>query len=277
MPDLPTYFISHGGGPWPAMKKEMPGVYDRLEASLREVPREIGAKPQAVLMVTGHWEEAEFTAGSSAAPGMIYDYSGFPEHTYQIRYPAPGSPELARQVRGLLEKAGLPARTDDGRGFDHGTFVPLMVMYPKADVPVVQLSIRRDYDPAAHLAAGRALAPLRGEGVLLIGSGLSYHNLRQFGPAARAPSHEFDAWLYRTLCETQPEERAHRLMEWAQAPSARRAHPREDHLIPLIVAAGAADGEPAARIYHEDDFFGAIAVSSYRFGGAGLRPAMSPF
>lgn len=265
---LPTYFISHGGGPWPAMKNEMPGVYDRLEASLQAMPREIGAAPKAILMVTGHWEEDDFTVQSGASPGMIYDYSGFPEHTYQLRYPAPGSPELAGRVRDLLAAASLKSRSDAARGFDHGTFVPLMVAYPNADVPVVQLSIRRDYDPAAHLEAGRALAPLREEGVLIIGSGLSYHNLRQFGPAARIPSHEFDAWLFATLCESTPAERARRLAHWEQAPSARKAHPREDHLLPLMVATGAAGDEPATRVYHEDDFFDGIAVSSYRFGKA---------
>ena len=137
---LPTYFISHGGGPWPAMKTEMPGVYDRLEASLQAMAREVGT-PNAVLMVTGHWEEDEFTVGSGAAPGMIYDYSGFPEHTYKIRYPAPGSPDLARRANELLRSAALAARLDQTRGFDHGTFVPMMVAYPKADVPVVQISL----------------------------------------------------------------------------------------------------------------------------------------
>jgi aromatic ring-opening dioxygenase catalytic subunit (LigB family) len=263
---LPTYFISHGGGPWPAMKKEMPGVYDRLEASLRNMPLEIGAEPAGILVVTGHWEEDAFTVQSGAAPGMIYDYSGFPEHTCHIQYRAPGSPGLAARVDELLQTGGFAPRTDDTRGFDHGTFVPLMVAYPEAKVPVVQLSIRRDYDPAAHVAAGRAITPLRSEDILIIGSGLSYHNLRQFGPAARVPSHEFDAWLYSTLCETTPEQRANRLVAWTEAPSARRAHPREDHLLPLMVAVGAAWNEPATRVYHEDDFFGGIAVSSYRFG-----------
>jgi len=263
---LPTYFVSHGGGPWPAMKNEMPGVYDRLEASLREMRREVYPDPKAILVVTGHWEEDVFTVQSSVAPGMIYDYSGFPEHTYRIQYPAPGSPEFAEHVRGLLQASGFVAHSDDSRGFDHGTFVPLMVAYPEAKVPVVQLSIRHDYDPAAHIAAGRAFASLRNEGVLIVASGLSYHNLRQFGPAARMPSHEFDAWLDETLRISDPDERAKRLEQWADAPSARRAHPREDHLIPLMVALGAAWSEPAERVYHEDDFFGGIAVSSYRFG-----------
>ncbi|HYO64035.1 MAG TPA: class III extradiol ring-cleavage dioxygenase [Pyrinomonadaceae bacterium] len=263
---LPTYFISHGGGPWPWLKEEMPGVYDKLEESLRDVPRQIGVRPRAVLVVSGHWEEPDFTVMSSPAPPMLYDYGGFPEHTYRVKYPAPGSPGVARRVQELLRDAGFPAPADDRRGFDHGTFAPLVAVYPEADVPVLQLSIRNDYDPEAHLAAGRALAPLRREGVLVVGSGLSYHNLRQFGPRAAGPSHEFDAWLTEALCGHTSGERNRRLRGWAQAPSARAAHPREDHLVPLMVAVGAAEGERGECVYHEDSFFGGIAVSSYRFG-----------
>jgi aromatic ring-opening dioxygenase catalytic subunit (LigB family) len=262
---LPTYFISHGGGPWIWMP-EMKPVYRNLEKSLREMPSEIGVTPKAVLMVSGHWEESDFTVMTNPNPPMVYDYSGFPEHTYKVGYTAPGSPEVARRVRHLLREAGFDARTDDSRGFDHGTFVPLAAVYPEANVPVLQLSIRKDYDPGAHLAVGRALAPLRKEGVLIIGSGLSYHNLRQFGPDAAQPSAEFDAWLSETVCESAPAERNERLKDWSSAPAARAAHPREDHLIPLMVAAGAAADEKGVRIYHEDSFFGGITVSSYRFG-----------
>jgi len=265
---LPTYFISHGGGPWPWLRAEMPGVHDRLEASLRELPARLGARPTAVLVVSGHWEEEDFTVMSSPTPPMIYDYSGFPEHTYRVKYPAPGSPEVAARVRELLRGAGFAAPADEGRGFDHGAFAPLAVIYPAADVPVLQLSVRRDFDPEAHLAAGRALAPLRAEGVLIVGSGLSYHNLRMLGPRGRVPSREFDAWLTDALCGSTGEERSRRLRAWAQAPSARLAHPREDHLIPLMVAVGAAEREPGEVVYHEDSFFGGVAVSSYRFGGA---------
>jgi len=265
---LPTYFISHGGGPWPWLTAEMPGVYDKLAASLRATARELGATPRAVLAVSGHWEEDEFTVMSGAEPPMVYDYSGFPAHTYRVEYPAPGSPEVARRVVELLSRAGITAREDASRGFDHGVFAPLYVAYPEADVPVVQLSIRRGYDPEAHLAAGRALAPLREEGILVLGSGLSYHNLRQFGPGARAASKEFDDWLTEAVCASAGEERNQKLRRWSEAPSARAAHPREDHLIPLLVAAGAAERETGGRVYHEDSFFGGISVSSYRFGEA---------
>jgi aromatic ring-opening dioxygenase catalytic subunit (LigB family) len=263
---LPTYFISHGGGPWPWLKEQMPGVYDKLEASLKEMPRQLGMTPKAVLVVSGHWEERDFTVMSSPEPPMLYDYSGFPEFTYRIKYPAQGSPEVARRVQELLRDAGSSAPADNLRGFDHGTFAPMAAIYPEADVPVLQLSIRSDYDPEAHLAAGRALAPLRDEGVLIVGSGLSYHNLRRFGAQGEHPSREFDAWLTQAVCGSISEERNRKLRDWTKAPSARLAHPGEDHLIPLMVAVGAAEAEAGERVYHEDSFFGALTVSSYRFG-----------
>lgn len=266
MDQLPTYFISHGGGPWPWMKEELGSTYDRLEAALKDIPRQIGDAPEAVLVVSGHWEERDFTVMANPQPPMIYDYGGFPEHTYRIQYRAPGSPGLARRVQELIRAAGLPAGLDAERGFDHGTYAPLAALYPEADVPVVQVSLRRSLDPGEHLAMGRALAPLRKEGILILGSGLSYHNLRQMGPGARAPSRAFDDWLNRTLIASAPEERAGKLKEWAKAPAARQAHPREDHLIPLMVAVGAAEGEPVERIHHEEDFFGGAVVSSFRFG-----------
>jgi aromatic ring-opening dioxygenase catalytic subunit (LigB family) len=268
---LPTYFISHGGGPWPWLKTQMPGVYDNLEASLRDMPSQLGTTPKAVLMVSGHWEERDFTVMSSPRPPMVYDYSGFPAFTYQIKYPAPGSPEVARRVQELLRGAGFDAQADDRRGFDHGTFAPLAAIYPEAEVPVLQLSIRSDYDVEAHLAAGRALAPLRDEDVLVVGSGLSYHNLRRFGSAGQHPSREFDSWLTDAVCGSVGEGRNAKLRTWTSAPSARLAHPDEDHLIPLMVAVGAAEGEAGERVYHEDSFFGGLTVSSYRFGRAGER------
>jgi len=263
---LPAYFISHGGGPWPWLKDQMPGVYDRLEASLHNIPQELGVTPKAVLAISGHWETREFRVQSNPHPPMVYDYGGFPAFTYQIKYPAPGSPELANRVQGLLKDAGIATTLDAQRGYDHGVFAPFAVIYPHANVPIVQLSIRADYDPAAHLAAGRALAPLREEGILIVGSGLSYHNLREFGPRGAVASSEFDAWLTQTLCETASVQRTQDLIGWARAPAARLAHPREDHLIPLMVAVGAAEAEPAIRTYHEDKFFGGLTVSSFRFG-----------
>ncbi|UMR33184.1 dioxygenase [Massilia sp. MB5] len=267
MSTLATYFLSHGGGPWPFMREEFGNTYDKLDASLRDLPRQIGAKPKAILVVTAHWETAQFTLSSSARPPMIYDYSGFPPHTYQIQYPAPGDPALAERARGLLQDAGHAALLDGQRGFDHGTFSAMYPVFPEADVPIVQLSLKHGLDPLAHIEAGRALRPLRGEGVLIVGSGLSYHNLRQFNGNGAQASHAFDAWLRATMA-LPPRQRKQALLDWESAPSARAAHPREEHLLPLMVALGAAEDEAAHEVYHEDDFFGALAVSSFRFGTA---------
>lgn len=264
---LPTYFISHGGGPWPWMKNEWGDMMGQLEASLKAIAHEIGPAPKAVLVISGHWEESEFTVMASPQPPMVYDYTGFPEHTYHVKYPAPGAPALAERVQGLLQAAGIPVRKDDRRGFDHGTFTPLVAMYPQADVPVIQLSLKHGYDPEAHLALGRALAPLREEGVLILGSGLSYHNLYDMrSPQAKVASKQFDDWLQQALLQAGPAERSRLLLRWSEAPAARRAHPEEDHLIPLMVAVGAAEAEEAVCVYHEDTFFGNVTASSFRFG-----------
>jgi aromatic ring-opening dioxygenase catalytic subunit (LigB family) len=235
-----------------------------LEQSLVDMPRQIGRTPKAILMVTAHWEERAFTLGSNPAPGMVYDYGGFPAHTYSVVYPAPGAPALAQRVQGLLQDAGLPVALDPQRGYDHGTFVPLAVMYPEAQVPVLQMSLRTGLDPAEHMALGRALAPLRDEDVLIVGSGLSYHNLRNFGPGGRAPSKAFDVWLQDAMVAA-PESRARALLDWAIAPSARVAHPREEHLLPLMVAVGAAYEDAATCVYHDENVFGGVTASSFRF------------
>jgi len=263
---LPTYFVSHGGGPWPFMQTEYGQTYAKLEAALQDMPRQIGVTPKAILMISAHWEEPEFTVMANPAPGMIYDYSGFPEHTYHISYPAPGSPELAHQVQLLIQQAGISAKLDLQRGFDHGTYSALFPIYPNADVPIVQLSLKTGLDPAMHLALGRALAPLRARGILIIGSGLSYHNLRRFGPAGFAASREFDGWLQNTLIQSDVVQRVEQLKAWGQAPSARAAHPREEHLLPVMVALGAAQDEAARCVYHENTFMGGLTVSSFRFG-----------
>lgn len=262
---LPTFYLSHGGGPWPWMKGPHHDAHLKLESALRDLPQLVGATPKAVLMISAHWEETSFAVMSHPRPPMVYDYSGFPENTYRIVYAAPGAPELAEQVRGLLQSAGIAARLDPARGFDHGAFVPMAVVYPDASIPVVQLSLKRGLDAQAHLAAGRALAPLRSEGVLVVGSGSSYHNLRMLGPESKLPSAAFDAWLKRTLEGKDFKARSDALASWENAPSARIAHPREEHLLPLMVAVGAAEHDVATRFYHEDTFFGAGSVSSFMF------------
>jgi aromatic ring-opening dioxygenase catalytic subunit (LigB family) len=176
---------------------------------------------------------------------MLYDYYGFPPESYRITWPAPGDPSLAERVRAVLDAAGIPSGSDPNRGFDHGTFVPLKVTYPEADVPTLQLSLKAGLDPEEHLAIGRALAPLRDEGVFIVASGMSYHNLRAFHPSAAPVSEAFDAWLRETTVLDRAE-RERRLARWTSAPAARQAHPREEHLLPLMVAAGAAGDDRGA-------------------------------
>jgi aromatic ring-opening dioxygenase catalytic subunit (LigB family) len=271
---LPTYFISHGGGPWPYMNGEIRTAMAQLEQSLLDMRAELADAPKAVLVVSGHWEERGFVVSSGAQPGMVYDYGGFPDYLYHIKYGAPGLPVLARRVRDLLLASGLDARSDPARGFDHGTFSLMKPLYPEEAMPVVQLSLDACLDPALHLAVGRALAPLRDEGVLIIGSGLSYHNLRAMrGSSGFEPSRQFDAWLQQTLVGASSDTRAARLIDWENAPAARLAHPRADHLLPLMAAVGAAWDEPGAATYHQTDFGGGLTVSSFRFG---TLPASDP-
>jgi aromatic ring-opening dioxygenase catalytic subunit (LigB family) len=207
-------------------------------------------KPKAILVISGHWEEPVFTVGSSPNPPLIYDYSNFPPHTYQLKFDAPGMPALAARVRELLTKAGIDSGEDAKRGYDHGVFIPLKVALPEADIPV------------QHLAAGRALRPLRDEGVLILGSGMSWHNMRGFSPQFTAASETFDAWLTQAL--TDPAQRDEALNHWADAPLARVAHPREEHLAPLFVAAGAAGGESGRRIF--SDIAMDVRLSAFAFG-----------
>jgi aromatic ring-opening dioxygenase catalytic subunit (LigB family) len=240
-------------------------MFANLESSLNAMVADWHSKPRAVLMVSGHWEQNEVAIMAAPRPPMVYDYSGFPPETYKITYPAPGAPDIAANALDLLHQAGIAAHLDYTQGFDHGTFAPLAIMYPAADVPVFQISLLKSYDPAAHLAIGRALAPLRDMGVVIIGSGLSFHNLRLFGPAAKAPSAAFDAWLGAAL-SLPPHDRTQAMIEWETAPYARICHAEEDHLVPLFVALGAAEGEVASRIYHDVDLMGGVTASSYRFG-----------
>lgn len=264
---LPTYFVSHGGGPWPYMEEPFRRKFDKLESSLVQMRSELADAPKAVLMVSAHWEKDGFTASSGERPGMEYDYSGFPAYLYEITYRAPGSPELAQRVRELLAAQGLPTGLDPERGFDHGTFSIMKPLYPEEDIPLVQLSLHAGFDPALHVAAGKALAPLRDEGVLIVGSGLSYHNLPAMqGTSGYEPSRAFDAWLRKTLIDAPPEEREARLLRWTDAPFGREVHPREDHLLPLMVAVGAAGDAAGSLSYHQTDFYGGLTVSSFRFG-----------
>jgi len=261
---LPTFFISHGGGPWPWIderREDFAGTFRWLQ----QLPATLPARPAAILSVSGHWEEPEFTVATSAHPPMVYDYYGFPDHTYRIKYSAPGLPSLAHRVRELVSGAGFRIAEDAERGFDHGTFVPLAVMYPNADVPVVSLSLRASLNASEHVRMGKALQSLRDEGVLIVGSGLSYHNLRALRASATAGpvSEAFEAWLTGAVEEKDAEKRDALLSHWDEAPAARQAHPREEHLIPLMVAAGAA-GNDAGHLALQDHVWG-VSMASYRF------------
>jgi aromatic ring-opening dioxygenase catalytic subunit (LigB family) len=262
---LPTVFVPHGGGPWPFVPlnfgspQEKQQLIQYLE-SVRDVP---AAPPRALLVVSAHWEERVPTVMTSAQPPLLFDYYGFPEESYRLTWPAPGAPDVAARVRELLGAAGFESQADAERGFDHGTFVPLKLTYPDAQIPTLQLSLKAGLDPREHLAMGRALAPLRDEGVFIIGSGMTFHNMRGFGPQGRAASAAFDAWL-RDTAPLDPAERDARLSDWAKAPSARVAHPREEHLLPLMVIAGAA-GSDRGRVAYHSTFMG-VELSAYEFG-----------
>lgn len=257
----PSLFIPHGGGPCFFMPDPR-GTWAAMEAYLRGLPASLPEPPRAILIVSGHWEERAFAFTGAEDPSLIYDYYGFPPETYRLTWPAPGAPWLAERGAALLREAGLPAAIDPARGFDHGVFVPLKVAFPEADGPVVQMSLHVSLDPALHLAAGQALAPLRDEGVLVLGSGMSFHNLRAMGDRrVTEPSGEFDRWL-TAAAASPPEERTALLERWESAPWARLCHPREEHLLPLMVAAGAS-AEPGTHDYGEIVLGG--AVSAFRF------------
>ena len=266
-PRMPTLYIPHGAGPCFFMDWTPPDAWDATAAYLRSIAGSLPQRPKAIVLVTAHWLAPQFTAGSAAQPGMLFDYYGFPPHTYQLRYPAPGAPALAERVTGLIQAAGLPAAQDSERGYDHGVFIPMLLAFPDADIPVLQLSLRQDLDAAAHLAMGRALESLREQNVLIIGSGMSYHNMRGYGSRRSTPiAAAFDAWLTETVA-LPPAERNARLADWALAsgPAGRESHPnyREEHLLPLHVAAGAAGARAGRKVFTDEVL--SVAISAFRF------------
>ena len=262
---MPVVFVPHGGGPWPFVDIGVPQPeVDALAGYLRELRDLPRTKPKALLVISAHWEAPVPTVMTSEHPPILYDYYNFPPESYRITWPAPGDPALARRVRELLGSAGFPSAEDDRRGYDHGTFIPLKVTYPEADIPTVQLSLIESLDPESHLRLGRTLAARRDEGVLIIGSGMTFHNLRAFrDPRALEISEAFDAWLQEAVTAT-PNERNARLSKWSEAPLARVVHPREEHLIPLLVAAGAAGEDRGATTWAGT--FMAPKISGYHFG-----------
>ncbi|MBS1802191.1 MAG: dioxygenase [Acidobacteria bacterium] len=263
----PAIFLPHGGGPCFFMDWTWgpADTWQPTQRFLESLASTLPAEPRAILVISGHWEEPTFIAGAAAKPELIFDYSGFPAHTYELTWPAPGDPALAARVSSILQSAGLPAATDTKRGWDHGVFVPLKVAFPKAQIPVVTLSLDHALDPALHIAAGRALAPLRDEGVLIVASGMSFHNLRgYFQPQTAERSRAFDEWLTASI-ESTSKHRNALLAKWRSAPFATYAHPREEHLIPLMVASGAGGDAPGKRVF-TDEPMGA-QISAYRFDG----------
>jgi len=257
----PALYLPHGGGPCFFMPDPQ-GTWRGMEHFLAGVADSLPQRPRAILIVSGHWETEGFAFTGSPAPDLIFDYYGFPPHTYDLAYPVPGDPALAQQARDLIVAAGLPARVDATRGIDHGVFVPMMVAFPGADIPVVEMSLDTRLDPALHLAAGRALAPLRHDNVLILATGMSFHNMRGYrDPRSTELSQAFDGWLTDAATHG-PAERDALLSGWAQAPGGRFSHPREEHLLPLMVAAGASDAA-GERIYAEVVM--QTALSAFRF------------
>ncbi len=253
-------YFSHGGGPLPLLG-------DPGHASMVKFMSELPAllrKPEAIVVISAHWEESITTVLNGKTPPMFYDYYGFPEETYEVNYPAPGNPELAQEIVDLLKGQGLAARPDSQRGFDHGLFIPLMLMYPDADIPAIQLSLIRGLDATTHVALGNALRALMQKNILIVGSGFSFHNMYAFswqGTANPDPKNDaFQDWLIETITKTDSQaEREQKLIDWESAPSARYCHPREEHLLPLHVCQGLAD--KPGKVVFDDAILGKRAVA----------------
>jgi 4,5-DOPA dioxygenase extradiol len=253
-------YISHGGGPLPILG-------DASHAGMVEFMKKLPSrlhKPDGIMVISAHWEEEISTLLSAEKPAMFYDYYGFPEEAYRIQYSAPGNPELARQASNLLKKADIPAQLDPQRGFDHGLFIPLKLIYPQEDIPSIQLSLIKGLNAQRHIDLGKALRGLKASNILLIGSGFSFHNLGEFFPAnsnsSDAANDEFQDWLIETCTgDLSLEERERRLIHWRTAPSARYCHPREEHLLPLHVCFGAAAQK--AKLIFDDYIAGKRAVA----------------
>lgn len=259
---LPTFYISHGGGPCFWMDWGPSDPFAGLATYLKNFSKNVGAKPDAILVISAHWEEDDFTIQTHPTPPMLFDYYGFPEHTYKLDYPARTSQKLIARTKELFKSANVPLKEDSERGYDHGLFVPFLLMYPDADIPVVQLSLKHNLNPADHIKMGKILEPLRSENILIVGSGLSYHNLRSLSDT-NGVSKKFDDWLNTTV-QQNPTERNPLLIHWEQAPNARLCHPREDHLLPLMVISGTSQ-KPGTRDFNEQMNNWKFWTSSFRF------------
>jgi aromatic ring-opening dioxygenase catalytic subunit (LigB family) len=263
---MPTWFIPHGGGPCFFMEWNPINAWDRMAQFLREAASTLPQTPKAIVLVSAHWLTPKVSVTSGVQPELIYDYYGFPAHTYQLTYPAPGAPELAKQIVQTLQAAGIDSVEDSQRGFDHGVFIPLKLIFPQANVPVVQLSLNDSLNALAHLKVGQALETLRHQGVLIVGSGMSFHNMRAYGNPQYAPvSDVFDGWLTQAV-ESSPLERNQLLSNWQNAPHARDCHPprAEEHLLPLMTVAGAAGEDMGRKVF--SDRVMQTTLSAFTFG-----------
>ena len=236
-------FVPHGGGPLPLLGDE---GYSEMVYFLKEITPTLG-NPSAIIVISAHWEESQVTITSGKTPALIYDYYGFPDKAYEVKYTAPGNPSLANKIYRLLQKGDIESKLDEHRGFDHGLFVPLKIMYPEATIPCIQLSLVKGLIPKIHIQIGKVLSKLRNENILIIGSGMSFHNLKvlmsQNTEVFDHKNEVFQQWLI-SICTNNnllPDEREKNLIGWSDAPFARYCHPREEHLLPLHVCYGIAN------------------------------------
>jgi aromatic ring-opening dioxygenase catalytic subunit (LigB family) len=263
---MPTWFIPHGGGPCFFMDWSPADAWDKMANFLKGLSSTLPRKPKAIIVISAHWLEQTVSVTGAQSPELIYDYYGFPAHTYELKYPAKGDPQLAKEITEVLQGEGIVAKVDPARGFDHGMFIPMMLMFPDANIPVVQLSLNSNLDPQTQIDLGGALEKLRDQDILIIGSGMSFHNMRGYGNPQFGPvSDEFDRWLTDAV-ESEPSKRNAALVNWAAAPSARLCHPprQEEHLLPLMVAAGAAPNELGKKVF--SDRVLETTLSAYVFG-----------
>ena len=247
-------YFSHGGGPLPLL--DDPGHKAMIDF-MKVLPEQL-IRPDLILVISAHWEETVPTLLGSPNPPMFYDYYGFPPETYEVNYPAPGAPEKAAQISRMLQDSGVPSQINANRGYDHGHFIPLLMMYPEANIPTLQLSLIRGLNPERHLRLGEALRPLLDENILIIGSGFSFHNMSAFswGPNGKPdPANDaFQDWLIEANAHPSFDSTRNALLHWEQAPSARYCHPREEHLLPLLVCAGLA--QSPAEVLFDDQILG---------------------
>lgn len=233
-------YFSHGGGPLPILGDPS---HAKMNAFMTELPKSL-EEPEAIVVFSAHWEENTIQVQSGEEPGILYDYYGFPKEAYQLQYPCKGHPVLANRIVELLKREGVQVALNPRRPYDHGSYIPLKMMYPKANIPVVQISLHRNLDPFTHLALGKALQPLLREKILFIGSGFSFHNMREFdfsGVEKEDPKNkDFQELLSEICCVEEYEPRWNAFLKWKEFPYAKYCHPREEHLLPLLVCAGLA-------------------------------------